>query len=376
MRALLLPVVVAALAAVPSPAQRTLASIRASFETARADLVKERGRELSLDDHKRLTRELAAELEDFLAKDAKGDDRAQARLLLTGVRLDAGEIDQAKATLKALDPKDTSMLSLLQGAEMAQGLGLTEQRQKWVEAALKKPDVPFTERMKAAAVLMTRLVEPARAEALFERALQEAGDDARRAEVMWWRASAVREREDREDGDYEKALEEVAEKFPDTTFGGIARDRLRAMAYQVGQAVVPITGTDLEGKPVALSDYRGKVVLLDFFAAWNDRCKADAKKIAALRAKFAERGFDVLGVALDEDRAAVERFVKELGVTWRVMFDGKGLESPVALRSNVEQVPDHLLVDREGKIAAMRVSLFDDDDVTWLEREIEKALVR
>jgi thiol-disulfide isomerase/thioredoxin len=118
----------------------------------------------------------------------------------------------------------------------------------------------------------------------------------------------------------------------------------------VGKTPPAIRAKDLQGKPHTLQQYRGKVVLLDFWATWCAPCRAELPNVKALYAKYKDQGFAVLGVSLDEDRGALETFVKREGMDWPQLFEGKSWRSEIAQRYGVTAIPRTVLLDRQGVI--------------------------
>ncbi|MDA1222597.1 MAG: TlpA disulfide reductase family protein [Planctomycetota bacterium] len=361
-----------ALLCASAPCQSSLADLRARFDRDREELVRERQGRVSFQDFKAMAERHAGLLESWLG-DASGADAINGRLLLVNIQADIGREDAARDTLRALDAAAAPALELAAAAELAGRLGMGTERESWIDAAVGK-DAPFEERMALALFLMTRLVEVDRGEAIFDAALAAAEDDEARAHVLWYRATAVREREDLEEGAYEKALDELAGKFPKTYWGGVARDRRAAFELEVGSEAIPFSGTTLGGDVVTLAAYRGKVLLLDFWEPTALRGRSTHRELTKLVAEYGERGFAVLGVAMDEDADAVKAAAKAEEKTWPHVFDGRGLRADIALRYGVEQVPDYVLVGRDGKIAAIRIFLQDEYGVRELRDAIERAL--
>ena len=356
------------------PAQgRSLADLNAAFMAKRLKVMREEG--MSLERHRELMKEFAAELEGFLAKEAKGRDRFEARLMLTDAYLGIGDEAGAKKALTAFDTAGSPALLLVEAARLAGQLGLDEQRGQWIDAALAK-DMPFEDRMRVGMHLMTALQEIDRGEKLFADALSAAADDEARAKVAWYQAAATREREDLPDGAYDDALAALATKYPDTHYGSIAADRAKAREFTVGGDPLPLQLADLDGKPVQLTDYAGKVLLLDFGAAWNEPYREIAPLLAKAYAEHHERGFDILTISLDDDCAQFHKLREEQKHAWRACCDGKGWETEAALRYHVEAIPNLLLLGRDGKIAAMNLFPADEAGRKVLAEEIEKALAK
>src|SRR5690606_1541819 len=155
------------------------------------------------------------------------------RLLLADILLNTGQEDRAREVLGAIDAKTAPPLELAAAAEMAGMLGMQTERDAWIDAAVAKP-AAFEDRMALAMFLMTRLVEVEKGEAIFDAARDAAKDDEERAQVLWYRAAAIREREDLPEGAYEQALEELAKQYPETYWGGVARDRRAAFDLEPG----------------------------------------------------------------------------------------------------------------------------------------------
>jgi cytochrome c biogenesis protein CcmG/thiol:disulfide interchange protein DsbE len=112
---------------------------------------------------------------------------------------------------------------------------------------------------------------------------------------------------------------------------------------------------DADGKTVRLEDYKGKVVLLDFFATWCGPCKIEIPWFMELERKNKDKGFSVLGVSMDDEGwEVVKPFLAELGVNYRVVI---GNDATAQIYGGVDALPTTFLIDRNGKIAAIHIGL-------------------
>lgn len=117
---------------------------------------------------------------------------------------------------------------------------------------------------------------------------------------------------------------------------------------------------DAGGKPVRLSDYHGKVVILDFWATWCDPCAMEIPWFIDLERREKDHGFAVLGVSMDDEGwDAVKPFASKLGVNYPVLM---GNDETAQLYGGVDALPTTFLIDREGRIAAVHVGLADRRD--------------
>ena len=370
----LLPAFALALLASPGTAQPPAATLDATlrdFETRRRALMQ--SGDATLDKMRTLHEELAKTLEQLVGKAPKGPERAEVRLALVDAWAHLGEMDKAKAAIGQLEPAGASLVQLARASDMAGRLGLKSERAAWIDAAIAR-QASSEERAELAKHLMTRLQEVEKGEAIFAQMLEKAGTDEERARVTWLRAGATREREDLEEGAYDRALEELAAKYPATYYGGIARDRNLARGLKRGSPAIPLQLTDVAGKPLTLGDYKGKVVLLDFWSAAVTPSRRIEVRLAALHKQLHEKGFDVLSISVDSDCKAEAEAAAKDGMRWRRVCDGKGYATDAALRYGVETVPWMLLIGRDGKVAKTNLFPVEDHGFQELEAAVTAAL--
>lgn len=108
--------------------------------------------------------------------------------------------------------------------------------------------------------------------------------------------------------------------------------------------------TAIDGRSVDLSQLRGKVVLLDFWATWCGPCRAEIPHVVKAYQKFHDKGFEIIGISLDEDKNALEKFIKEHQMVWPQFFDGKGWQNEISSRFGVDGIPAMWLLDKKGKV--------------------------
>jgi len=136
--------------------------------------------------------------------------------------------------------------------------------------------------------------------------------------------------------------------------------------YRQGESSVAGTKAEdfpleLNGKPAHLSDLRGKVVVLNFWATWCPPCVEETPGLNRLQKYISSRNGVVLGVAADEDPAAFEKFLRDQGVTYLTYRDPSTREnhSPIGQSYGTSMYPETYIIDRKGKIARKIIGFQD-----------------
>jgi peroxiredoxin len=129
-------------------------------------------------------------------------------------------------------------------------------------------------------------------------------------------------------------------------------DQQEARGIQVGATAPEIVLPTSGGKEVTLSSFRGKYVLVDFWASWCGPCRGENPNVVAAFNKYKDKNFTILGVSLDNDKDKWESAIKKDNLTWTHISDLKGWESIAARDYQVQSIPANFLVDPQGKIVA------------------------
>jgi len=155
-----------------------------------------------------------------------------------------------------------------------------------------------------------------------------------------------------------KAYETYADKFTKVDNEQIASIAERfvgaARRLRLPGQPIKVTGTDLEGNAFDWKEYKGKVVLIDFWATWCGPCREELPNIKALYEKYHDKGFEVVGISIDQNRLAVEEYVDNFDVPWVTLHEDNGQgEQPTADYYGVFSIPTMILVGRDGKVVSL-----------------------
>jgi thiol-disulfide isomerase/thioredoxin len=119
-----------------------------------------------------------------------------------------------------------------------------------------------------------------------------------------------------------------------------------------------LSGMFLDGSELEWDSYRGKVVLVDYWATWCGPCRAEVPNVLENYLKYHDKGFDVIGISLDDKRSDAEDYVKQTNIPWPSLFheasDASGWQNPMAVKYGITGIPTAILVDQEGNVVSMQ----------------------
>ncbi len=133
----------------------------------------------------------------------------------------------------------------------------------------------------------------------------------------------------------------------------VLRDRSAKLeTVAVGKQAPDFTMADNEGGEITLSDLQGNVLLVDFWASWCSPCRAENPNVVAAYQKYHDKGFDILGVSLDNDRDKWLAAIEADNLGWHHVSDLKGWKNAASRMYGVMSIPHSVLLDKDGKIIA------------------------
>lgn len=130
-------------------------------------------------------------------------------------------------------------------------------------------------------------------------------------------------------------------------------ERLAVLKHSaIGAQMPDFTQPDTEGRPVKLSDFKGKYVLVDFWASWCHPCRAENPNVLKAYGEYKDKGFTVLGISLDDKAERWKKAIEEDQMPWTQLSDLKGFKNEVSSYYGINAIPSTLLIDPTGKIIA------------------------
>ena len=176
------------------------------------------------------------------------------------------------------------------------------------------------------------------------------------------------EKQNQDDRDVLQKLSQIYEKLGNTELAAEYRKKFDPTSELVGKIMPDFSATDLNGKPISLRQYRGKVILLDFWAVWSRPSIAEMPIVKKVYDTYKDQGFDIIGVSLDTNEKLLRNYLKENDIQWRQIFSGQGPDGPLAKQYDIHTIPAPWLIDKDGTLISREARVWS------LERMVIEAL--
>jgi peroxiredoxin len=162
-------------------------------------------------------------------------------------------------------------------------------------------------------------------------------------------------------GKYEPQMIAYADEINGKFKGNLAVERfvkqmMIIKPVSVGHKAPDFTVGGIDGKPINLADYKGKYVLLDFWASWCAPCRQENPNVVKQYAIYHPKGLNILGISLDQDKSAWQQAVTKDNLSWAHASDLKNFEGPTEVLYHVEAIPSNFLIDPNGIIIAKNIT--------------------
>ena len=132
-------------------------------------------------------------------------------------------------------------------------------------------------------------------------------------------------------------------------------DKTDSKSELIGKFVPDFSATDLNGNPISLQEYRGKVVLLDFWGIWFGPSIAEMPNFKRVYDTYKDQGFDIIGVSVNNEESELRDYIKENDIQWRQIFSGERWEDdPLAEQYGIKDLPATWLIARDGTLISSR----------------------
>ena len=152
---------------------------------------------------------------------------------------------------------------------------------------------------------------------------------------------------------FESFYDALGDDLKNTDEGKTYAERLAIVKrLTIGQPAIGFTQNDPDGKPVSLASFKGKYVLIDFWASWCGPCRLEYPHLQKAYSQFKDKNFEIIGVSLDDKSSAWIKSIKDNAFPWTEVCDLKGFKNEVALDYGIAAIPQCFLIDPNGIIIA------------------------
>lgn len=169
--------------------------------------------------------------------------------------------------------------------------------------------------------------------------------------------------------EWQKKAEQHLQSYPEAPMNPQIKSMIDRIAVMSKLKTEPLDlkFTAMDGTEVDLAKMRGKVVLIDFWATWCGPCVNEIPNVVQAYENLHSKGFEIVGVSLDQDKAKLESFTKEKGMTWPQFFDGKGWQNEISSRFGIQSIPAMWLINKKGLLVSTNAR-------PKLQEQVEKLL--
>lgn len=142
--------------------------------------------------------------------------------------------------------------------------------------------------------------------------------------------------------------------FPAEKMNKVVEGKIKSIKASADLKTKPLElkFTAVDGREVDVSKMQGKVVLIDFWATWCGPCVAELPNVLKAYKELHPKGFEIVGISLDGDKAELEGFVKEKGMEWPQYFDGKGWQNEISTKYGIDSIPAMWLLNKKGMVVS------------------------
>lgn len=169
-------------------------------------------------------------------------------------------------------------------------------------------------------------------------------------------------------------LEKVTDEFPDTQPAEAATRIIEVTKIRAnlkpGSVFPDFEKQDIKGGTLSVSMFRGKVLLLDFWATWCGPCVREMPTLVELYRKYHPKGFEIIGISLDSNKDSLVTFIDKQKITWPQYFDGQGWKNELSGRYGINSIPATFLLDPEGRI--LSIGLRGEELVSAIKEAVDK----